>query len=97
FSRDWSSDVCSSDLGPHLPFDVQSTNAAVLSNLQNDRTLSVNTNDDAWTGSGTSHLHLTCPSSNSTLNKHIYHSCGNGNGFHWRSEERRVGKEYRCR
>ncbi len=69
--------------GPSTPFDVQSSNATVLSNLQNDRTLSVGTNSGNWTGTGTARLARSCASNNNSLSTHIYHSCGNNGNLHW--------------
>jgi hypothetical protein len=69
--------------GPDLPLDVQSTDAVVLSNLQNDRTLSDNSNSTAWSGTGTTFLSRSCNSVVGSLSSRIYHACGNFNGFHW--------------
>ena len=69
--------------GPSTPFDVQSSNAGVLSNLQSNRTLSYNTNSNNWTGTGTARLTRSCIGTNSSLSTHIYHSCGNTSGMHW--------------
>lgn len=66
-----------------IPFDVQSSSNGVLSNLQNDRTLSVNTNHTNWTGTGTEKLQRSCAGNNFSLSTHIYHACGEGNNFHW--------------
>ena len=69
--------------GPNLPFDVESSNATVLANLQNDRTLSVGTNSSDWTGTGTAKLARSCASGNASLSSRIYHACGNADNMHW--------------
>ena len=69
--------------GPDLPLDVQSTEAVVLSNLQNDNTLSANSNYTAWSGTGTTFLSRNCNSVVGSLSGRIYHACGNFSGFHW--------------
>lgn len=69
--------------GSNLPFDVQSSNATVLTNLQNDRTLSVGTNNTDWSGSGTARLTRSCASRNNSLSTHIYHACGETGNLHW--------------
>ena len=68
--------------GPSLTFDVQSSDAGVLSNLQNNTTLSVGTNNTDWTGTGTANLQRNCASNSEPLSTHIYHSCGLPN-LHW--------------
>lgn len=72
-----------STAGPSIPFDVQSSDITVLDNLQNNRTLSVGTNSEDWSGIGTARLLRTCPSENSTLSTHIYHACGQGENLFW--------------
>ncbi|MGB0403857.1 MAG: T9SS type A sorting domain-containing protein [Salibacteraceae bacterium] len=69
--------------GPNLPFDVQSSDAGVLSNLQNDNTLSDGTNSGDWSGTGTARLARSCASGTASLSSRIYHSCGNGSNLHW--------------
>ncbi len=69
--------------GPSIPFDVQSSNAAVLSNLRSNKTLSYNTNSNNWTGVGTDRLTRGCPGNNKSLNTHIYHACGTSTNMHW--------------
>ncbi len=69
--------------GPGLPFDVQSSNATVLDNLRNDRTLSVGTNSSDWTGVGTANLFRGCPSIDQSLATLIYHACGYPPGMFW--------------
>ncbi len=69
--------------GPGMPFDVVSTDAAVLTNLRNDMTLSINTNSTEWTGPGVTRLVRNCPSRIGDLTTNIYHSCGNFTGVHW--------------
>lgn len=69
--------------GPNIPFDVQSSNATVLGNLQNDRTLSVGTNKIDWTGTGTGRLKRNCASGSASLSLRIYHACGNIGNMHW--------------
>lgn len=74
--------------GPNIPFDVQSSNATVLGNLQTDQTLSVGTNSSDWTGTGTAKLLRNCAGNNGSLSTHIYHACGYSGNMHWQ-----VGKD----
>ncbi len=69
--------------GPGIPLDVQSSDADVLANLQNDRTLSVGTNSDDWTGTNTARLAKICGSVNGSLSTRIYHGCGLTGNMHW--------------
>ncbi|MBL4657154.1 MAG: hypothetical protein JKX73_04080, partial [Flavobacteriales bacterium] len=69
--------------GPGIPFDVQSSNPTVLSNLQSNLTLTVGTNNTDWTGTGTARLNRVCIGNTGTLATHIYHACGNFTGLHW--------------
>lgn len=69
--------------GPTTPFDVQSSNATILTNLRNNRTLSVGSTAAMWTGTGTARLSLSCGTSNTTLNLGIYHSGCMATNLHW--------------
>ncbi|MCB0481274.1 MAG: hypothetical protein KDC83_07560 [Flavobacteriales bacterium] len=69
--------------GPNLPFDVESTDSGVLSNLQNNNTLSDGTNSGDWTGTGTARLARSCAGNSGPLSTHIYHACGNTGNMHW--------------
>lgn len=69
--------------GPATPFDVNSSDAGVLANLQSNQTLSANTNDTDWTGTGTARLARSCAGNSSPLNTYIYHGCGNTSSLHW--------------
>jgi hypothetical protein len=72
-----------STAGIELPFDVQSSDGGVLANLQNDNTLSVNTNSEDWTGVGIERLERSCSSNRGSLSTYIYHACGYRTNMHW--------------
>jgi len=69
--------------GPNRPFDVSSSDITVLTNLQNDRTLSTGTNSSSWSGSGSARLTRGCAGNSQSLSTHIYHACGNTGNMHW--------------
>src|SRR5690606_39667771 len=77
FSRDWSSDVCSSDLARRRPRqqDASATGAGGVTGAVHERQLAAGLALDHGGGGA-----------------HRFHPAGGG-----RSEERRVGKECRCR
>lgn len=80
--------------GPNAPFDVRTNNstvdgATIISNLRNNETLSdnVTTFDHSyWTANlgDPSHMEVWGTPTTGTLDTRIWHSTGNGNGFHWR-------------
>lgn len=74
--------------GPNLPLDAVSTHSATLSNLQNDRILSLGVPccaGNEWTGTLGSPNRMTCSGAGDsyTLNKGIYHAAHNGPGLFW--------------
>src|SRR5690606_40796696 len=96
FSRDWSSDVCSSDLNKHIAFlgdTIKCFNENIIKNITMIAT------GDGSLESGTKILIaigilIGCLNPNDTVQfrKSVLHDLGV-----FRSEERRVGKECRAR
>lgn len=69
--------------GPETPFDVTSNNSGILTNLQSDRTLSVSTNQSAWSGTNVAKVNPICGSSSTSLSLNIFHSGCDGSAMHW--------------
>lgn len=65
------------------PLDTISTNATVLSNLRNDRSLQQDTNYDGTAWSPTTRMARTCEGNTDNLASSIYHACGLTENLHW--------------
>ena len=65
------------------PLDTISTNATVLSNLRNDRSLQQDTNYNGTAWSPTTRMVRTCDGNTDNLASSIYHACGLTENLHW--------------
>lgn len=75
--------------GPTAGFDVQSTNATVLSNFRNNVTLSAGANSATWSGStnDVNRMVPTCGSASGSLDRRIYHAGCIETGLHWMMQD----------
>src|SRR5690606_41135649 len=92
FSRDWSSDVCSSDLTPRKPMKVSREEIVAQSKVRPDLVEQMFDDDG---------IEVWRPGEINDAGRPILYSWRNGERQAWevvdeRSEERRVGKERGC-
>jgi uncharacterized repeat protein (TIGR01451 family) len=73
--------------------DATTTHSTLINRILNNQTLGRGSGDNTiqsrWTGTGAAYMkNSTCNSSNrnKSLEKHVFHACGNANALHWYPE-----------